>query len=101
MSVHMGIMCEKCHRVHFIATSSGIKPMLCMLFPADSAPKEENSERKRCARTASQMKCSALATQMKVSTLLFLPHRTGRHRNDGFRGVTTSTWSEDPDRNLI
>jgi hypothetical protein len=23
----MGIMCEKCHRVHFIGTSSGIKPM--------------------------------------------------------------------------
>lgn len=23
----MGIMCEKCHRVHFIGTSSGIKSM--------------------------------------------------------------------------
>lgn len=23
----MGVMCEKCHRVHFIGTSSGIKPI--------------------------------------------------------------------------
>jgi hypothetical protein len=23
----MGIMCEKCHRVHFIGMSSGIKPL--------------------------------------------------------------------------
>jgi hypothetical protein len=27
MSIHMGIMCEKCRRVHFIGTSPGIKPM--------------------------------------------------------------------------
>ena len=25
MSVHMGIMCERCRKVHFIATSSGIR----------------------------------------------------------------------------
>lgn len=27
MPVHMGIMCEKCRRVHFVGTSSGIQPM--------------------------------------------------------------------------
>jgi hypothetical protein len=26
MPVHMGIMCEKCRKVHFIATSSNIRP---------------------------------------------------------------------------
>jgi hypothetical protein len=25
MPVHMGIMCERCRKVHFIATSPGIK----------------------------------------------------------------------------
>jgi len=27
MPIHMGIICEKCHKVHFIGTSSGIKPL--------------------------------------------------------------------------
>ncbi len=27
MSIQMGILCEKCHTVHFIVTSHGIKPM--------------------------------------------------------------------------
>jgi hypothetical protein len=27
MPVHMGILCEKCHRVYFVGASSGIKPM--------------------------------------------------------------------------
>lgn len=27
MPIHMGIMCERCHKVHFISTSHGIKPM--------------------------------------------------------------------------
>jgi len=26
MPVHMGIMCERCRKVHFVATSRGIKP---------------------------------------------------------------------------
>jgi hypothetical protein len=26
MPIHMGIMCEKCRKVHFIATSVGIRP---------------------------------------------------------------------------
>lgn len=25
MSIHMGIRCEECHTVHFVATSSGIR----------------------------------------------------------------------------
>jgi len=27
MPIHMGILCEKCHTVHFIRRSAGIKPM--------------------------------------------------------------------------
>lgn len=27
MPIHMGILCEKCHRVHFIGSSPGIKPL--------------------------------------------------------------------------
>ena len=27
MPVHMGIMCEKCRRVHFVGSSPGIKPV--------------------------------------------------------------------------
>jgi hypothetical protein len=27
MPVHMGIMCERCRKVHFIATSRGIRPI--------------------------------------------------------------------------
>lgn len=27
MPIHLGIVCEKCHRVHFIGTASGIKWM--------------------------------------------------------------------------
>jgi hypothetical protein len=27
MPVHMGIICERCHNVHFIGSSPGIKPM--------------------------------------------------------------------------
>jgi len=26
MPIHMGVMCEKCHKVHFIATSRNIRP---------------------------------------------------------------------------
>jgi hypothetical protein len=27
MPIHMGIVCERCRKVHFIGTSPGIKPM--------------------------------------------------------------------------
>jgi hypothetical protein len=30
MPVHMGIMCERCRKVHFIATSRSIKPIVSM-----------------------------------------------------------------------
>jgi hypothetical protein len=26
MLIHMGIMCERCRKVHFVATSRGVKP---------------------------------------------------------------------------
>ena len=43
----------------------------CLLSPADSAPKGENSEKKPCAPTGCQIRCFRQATQTKASTLRF------------------------------
>ncbi len=52
----------------------------CIQFAVNSAPKQKSSERKRCARTASQIRCSALVTQSKVSTFPFRCQRKTQAR---------------------
>ncbi len=60
MPIHMGIMCEKCHKLHFIGTSSGIKPMptpgmyaLCCRFCSET--REFRKETMRPYRVSDQV----------------------------------------------
>jgi hypothetical protein len=68
MPVHMGIMYERCRKVHFIATSPGIKLServegMYRLTCKPHVPNSGSSEEMQCTPTGSQTKFSRQGMQ--------------------------------------
>lgn len=73
MPVYMGVMCDACRRVHFVAHHVPLESAAhfrARMFSFDQrhAASPESSRKKPCARTGLQMKCFREAMRRRTST---------------------------------
>ena len=85
MPVHMGIMCEKCRRVHFIGTSHAIKPvptpgMYALTCPFCLETKEFRKETVRPYRVSDEVFKSGYANELEC---LLIPANNQQQLSQG------------------
>lgn len=78
MPVHMGIMCEKCRRVHFIGASPGIKAvptpgMYALTCPFCLETKEFRKETVRPYRVSDEVFKTGYAREGEYQIIAFTP----------------------------